>query len=70
MFTCTNLSIGNLVRVCAIAVIGLSVAGCGGTKLWGKDDPERIQVSSSETLREQAVSVAEPVWNEPVGGHA
>lgn len=49
----------------AATLVGtIALGGCGGTKLWGKDDKssQAQQVVPKETLREQAVRAAEPVW--------
>ncbi|TNE41908.1 MAG: hypothetical protein EP347_01575 [Alphaproteobacteria bacterium] len=53
-------------RSCAVAVlVGASVllAGCGGGKLWGKEERYKAaQDVPKETLRELAAKTAEPVW--------
>lgn len=50
-------------RLMILLVSTLSLAGCGVTKLWG-DDASTTQNTerSGPTMREQAASLADPVW--------
>ncbi len=50
-----------------IALLAVTMSGCGVTKLWGGSDPG-TNAQKKMTLREQAVLVSEPLWDDPEGG--
>lgn len=51
------------IRLSILVLSALILAGCGVTKLWGDSDPAALDaVQASVSMREQAATLADPVW--------
>jgi hypothetical protein len=52
--------IGKNLFLTVAVVLAMGISGCGVTKLWGGDSKSSLQ--GDQTLREQASTVSEPMW--------